>query len=386
MDSAFEGYVCRDCGEPTEAPVRCPACGGPLDAQYGDVAVTTADIADRRFESAWRYRELLPLVPPTAGGEGTTPLVDCPRVADELGVGDVLVKDEGHNPTGSVADRDGALAVAGAAAEGAEEVALASTGDDGQAVAAAAAREGLEARVFVPSRAGFAQKAMVNVHGGEMRVVEGRLPDAEAAYADYRESADGGVHGVGAGETPLRREARTTVAYELLEQRDWSAPDAVVVPAGHGLSLVGLEAGFARAREAGWVEGTPRLYAAQAEGCAPVVRAVEAGELSPWETPDTICGEIEVPDPAVGERAAAAVEASGGEGVATADDAILDAAVALAAQGVEAGASAAVAAAGAWALAERGALGTEETVVVLNTAAGNKTADVLRSHLMGQGL
>ncbi|MFB6217948.1 MAG: pyridoxal-phosphate dependent enzyme, partial [Halobacteriaceae archaeon] len=349
MNPAFEGYACTVCDEATDAPARCPACGGPLDAQYGGTTVDRETVAGRRFESMWRYRERLPLVPEATAGEGATPLVECPALADELGVGAVHVKDEGQNPTGSVADRDAALAVAGAAARGAETVTLASTGDDGQAVAAAAARAGLDARVVVPSRAGFTQKAMVNVHGGEMRVVEGRLPDAEAAH----EAGD--AHCVGAGETPLRHEARKTVAYELLEQRGWTAPDAVVVPAGHGLSLVGLHKGFVEARESGWVEAVPRLYAAQAEGCAPIVRGVREGDLAAWERPDTICGEIEVPDPAAGERAVEAVGASGGGAVATDDDAVLEAGVALAGQGIEAGASAAAAASGAWALADCGA-------------------------------
>jgi threonine synthase len=385
---AFTGFECTDCGEPTDVAGRCPSCGGLLDAtyDYGAVEAARETLSARRFGDLYRYDALLPLPAGSAvsAGAGATPLVDCPELAAELDVGTVQVKDEGRNPTGSVADRDASLAVSWVAARGGTDVALASPGNDGQAVAAAAARAGLDAHVFVPARTGFVQKAMINVHGGDMTVVDGRLPEAEATY---RERADDAWHGVGAGETGLRVEARKTLAYELAERADWTVPDAVVVPTGHGLSLAGLWKGFEELETLGLTDATPRLYAAQAEGCAPVVRAVgDGGPIEVWDTPDTICADVEVPDPAAGERAVAAVAESGGDAVATADPDVLDGAVALAGQGVELDPGAATAASGAWALAERDAFGAEDRVVLLGTAAGNKGSDVLRSHLMGQGI
>jgi threonine synthase len=383
--AAFAGFACVACGERTDEPGRCSACGGALTPAFdaGAADLSRAALSARRFDGFERYRELL-AVPVDAGtGTGTTPLVNCPALADELDVAAVSIKDEGQNPTGSVADRDAALVVA--ALDDVTDIALASAGDDGQAFAAAAARADLTAHVFVPSRAGHTQKSMINVHSGDMHVVEGRLGDAAAAY---RDRAPEDWYGVGPGETGLRHEARTTLALELAEQRDWTAPDAVVVPAGHGLGVVGLHEGFRRLRALGFVERLPRLYAAQAEGCAPIAAAANAGAdtVDPVEHPDTICGGIEVADPALGDRALAAIEATGGGAVATDDPAILDAAVALAGEGVEVSPSAAAAASGAWALTERGAIEAGEDVVLLNTGAGNKDADVLRSHLMGQGL
>ncbi|MFB6093367.1 MAG: pyridoxal-phosphate dependent enzyme, partial [Halanaeroarchaeum sp.] len=220
------------------------------------------------------------------------------------------------------------------------------------------------------------------VHGGEMSVVEGRLEDAIAEFEDA-EHAD--WHSLAPGESPYRVEGAKTLALEIAEQLGWSTPDAVVHATGSGTGLRGLATGFDQARETGLIADRPALYAAQAEGCAPVVRAHEEGRegVQGWERPDTICGGIEVPNPPVGGRLLAALRDGEGGAVATDDDAILETAVTLAeTTGIEATPAGAAAASGARELAERGVLGPEDTVVVVNRSAGTKEADVLRSHLM----
>jgi threonine synthase len=392
--AAFDGLVCTDCGERFDAgdvTHECPACGGILDPSYDHDRIDLAreDLEARPFDGMWRYEELLPIPHASAVtmGEGTTPLVDCPSLADELGVGQVYIKDEGHNPTGSFKDRGHALAVSAAREHGASDVALASAGNAGQSASAYAARAGLGSHVFVPSRANFVNKAMINVHGGDMNVVEGRFSDAAAACADAMDDEE--WYSTSSFSTPYRHEGKKTMYYEIAEQLDWDVPDGIVYPTGGGVGLVGMHKGAREFEQLGLTDGIPALYAAQSSGCAPVVEAWEAGEdiHEPWDVPDTICGGIEIPDPGASPLILDALRESGGGAVATPDESILDSAVTVAQHtGVEMGATCAAAASGAWDLAERGAFDADDTVVLMNTASANKEADILRSHLMGKGI
>jgi threonine synthase len=392
---AFVGLECVDCGgafDAEDATHRCPDCGGILDPtyDYDRIDLSREDLASRRFDSMWRYEELLPFPREAAVsmGEGATGLVECPRLAAELGVGRVLLKDEGRNPTGTFKDRGHAAAVTAAVQHGASDVALASAGNAGQAAAAYAGRAGLRSHVFLPARAGFTNKAMVNVHGGDLTVVEGRIGDAGAAYEDALAAHDD-WYPTQTFVTPYRHEGKKTMLYEIVEQDDWRVPDAVVYPTGGGVGLVGMHKAATELRDLGLVDALPAMYAAQSEGCAPIVEAFERGRdrHDPVEHPDTVCGGIEIPDPGASPWILDALRESGGGAVATSDDDILHAAAVVAqCEGLEMGATPAAAASGAWALAERGEFGEDDTVVLLNTGAGNKDADVLRSHLMGQGV
>ncbi|WP_135819790.1 threonine synthase [Halostella litorea] len=392
---AFLGLDCVDCGERHDAATashRCPDCGGILDPAYDYDAVDLdrETLAERPFETMWRYQELLPFPADAAVsmGEGATQLVECPDLADELGVGRVLIKDEGRNPTGTFKDRGQTVAVTAAVQHGADEVALASAGNAGQAASAYAARADLDSHVFLPSRAGFTNKAMVNVHGGEMTVVGGRIGDAGAAYEDALDEHDD-WYPLQTFVTPYRHEGKKTMLYEIVEQEDWDVPDAVVYPTGGGVGLVGMHKAATELRDLGLTDELPSMYAAQASGCAPIVEAFEAGRErhEPVETPDTICGGIEIPDPGASPLILEALRESDGGAVATDDDEILASAITVAQnEGVEMGATCAAAASGAMALADRGEFGPDDTVVLLNTGAGNKDDDILRSHLMGQGV
>jgi threonine synthase len=299
----------------------------------------------------------------------------------------VLVKDESRNPTGTILDRGLSLAVTAVTAFGGDDpepLALATPGNAGQSAAAYTGRADLRSYAFVPSRAPFSNKAMINVHGGEMRVVGGRYPDALAAVSDQLATDWTSLQEF---TNPYRHEGAKTVAYEILADRDWDVPDAVVTPVGTGEVLVGLAEGFRSAVAAGWVSETPRLFAVQPEGCAPVVEAFESGAetTDPVEHPDTIVGELEIPDPAGGDLALAALDEFDGGAVAVEDESILRSAVTAAgSEGVEMGAAGGASAAGAWELADE--FDADATVVLVNTESGGKTADVLRSHLMGQGI
>ncbi|MFB6228385.1 MAG: pyridoxal-phosphate dependent enzyme [Halobacteriales archaeon] len=390
-NDAFTGLSCRGCGEdidPAAGAGRCPDCGGHLEPAYdhGSIDPASVDLLPGGEVSMWRYASLLPVPSQTAvtTAEGGTPAVSCPEVAAELGVGELIVKDEGRNPTGSIRDRELSVAVTLARENGAETVALPSTGSAGQSAAAYAARAGLSSEVFLPSRANFTAKAMVNVHGGEMSVVGGRYGDAADAFADATED----WHSVAPGGTPYRVEGAKTLCFELLGGPG-TAPDAVVVPTAHGLTLAGLCRGARAFERLGIIEESPSLYAAQASGCAPVVEAFEAGDgdVGSVEHPDTICGALEVPDPAAGGWALEAIDATDGGAVRIDDDEILEAATGVAARaGLEPDVACGAAAAGAEELAGRGEIAEDDIVVVVNTATGNKEADVLRSHLMSKGV
>ena len=391
--TAFRGLACTDCEasfSPGDASHRCPDCGGLLEAAYDHdaAAVTAADLEPRHDAGLGRYAALLP-VPADAlvsMGEGATPLVDCPTLAEDLGVGRALVKDEGRNPTGSVRDREMAVAVTAAAEAGATDAGLPPTGNGGQAMAAYAARAGLDSHSFAPSRMPFVNKAMINVHGGDMSVGEGRYGDSARVYA---EEAEDGWYDLTAFETPFRQEGQKTLAYEIAADLDWTTPDHVVVPTGHGLAITGLHRGFRDLREVGLLDETPALHAAQATGCAPIADAFEEGRDThePVERPDTIAGAIEIADPTGSRFALDAVRETDGSAVASEDRDVLEAAVDVAqSSGLEVSAATGAAVAGARTLADDGAFEGGDTVVVLNTATGNKDDDILRSHLMSKGI
>ncbi|WP_440991104.1 threonine synthase [Haloarchaeobius baliensis] len=394
---AFVGLDCVDCGERFDAAAethRCPDCGGILDPayEYDDVSLSRTALADRPFDSMWRYAELLPFTRESAVtmDEGATALVECPKLADELGVGTVYIKDEGRNPTGTFKDRGQTVAMTAAAQHGATDVALASAGNAGQAASAYAARAGLDSHVFLPARSGFTNKAMVNVHGGDMTVVGGRITDAGEAFAEAMADPENEHwYSVKTFETPYRHEGKKTMYYEIAEQLDWETPDAVVYPTGGGVGLVGMHKAAEEFESLGLTDDVPGFYAAQATGCAPIVAAFQEGKdvHEAWEHPDTICGGIEIPDPGASPWILDVLRESDGGAVATDDPDILDAAITVAQhEGLEMGATCAAAASGAWKLAEEGEFDADDTVVLVNTGTGNKDDDILRSHLMGQGI
>jgi len=387
---AFASLRCLDCAatHDPETVGGCPGCGGALDPVYEHAGTVSRETLAAGTAGLAGFADVLPFPADVlvTAGEGGTPLIEVPGLADELGVASVYVKDEGQSTTGALRDRELALAVTAAREADAATVALPTMGNGGQAAAAYAARAGLASQSFVPSRVPFVNKAMVNVHGGDMSVVEGRYRDAADAFADA--IADAGWHSVAPFETPFRHEGAKTLAYEIARGLDRTAPDAVVHPTGHGTGLVGLEKGGRELLEWGLVERAPRLYAAQTAGCAPIADAWADGDdvPQPAERPDTICGPLEIPNPAGGEYVLDALAATDGGAVATDDETILAGAVSLAEAGVTASATGGAAVAGARVLAERGAFAADDIVVLVNSVTGNKEADLLRSHLMSKGI
>ena len=385
---AFRGLVCTATDERYDATATGESdAGARLEAAYDYDAVEWSDeaLADAP-RSMWRYSDLLAFGSPVTADEGGTPLVAAPTLAEEVGLGELSIKDESRNPTGTVLDRGLAPAVTAAREAGADLVALATPGNAGQSAASYAGMADLRSYAFVPSRAPFSNKAMVNVHGGEMRVAGGRYPDAEAALHEQLQSE---WYTLQEFDNPHRHDGIKTVAFEIAESLDWTLPDAVVLPAGTGEVVAGVAKGFRELREIGMTDDVPPVYAAQPAGCAPLVAAHERGAdtVEPWESPDTIVGELEIPEPNEAEAALDAVAETGGGFVAVDDENSLESAVVAAQKaGLEVGAAGGVAVAAAGKLADDGVFGPEDHIVALNTESGTKTADVLRSHLMGKGI
>jgi threonine synthase len=381
--SKVTDFVCRSCGERYDLSLTdfpCPNCGGILDPQYDyDAIDIRPEDWEARSGSMWKYRELLPIRDPDAivsMGEGETPLVDCPRTADTLGVGRVLLKDEGQNPTNTFKDRGQSAAISGANEQGVDTVGLHSAGNAGQAASAYAARSGMGCHVFLNEQAGDVKKDLVRTHGADLHLTEGKIESAGAAFAEAGE--EHGWYSVATFQTPFRHDGKKTMGFEVFEDLGWRAPDHIVYPTGGGVGLIGIWKAYKELRRLGWLpDDPPRLHVAQTTGAAPVVEAIQSGadEHTAWDDPESIARGVEIPDPGASPWMLEAVAETDGEGVAVDDEEAIDAALRMARQdGIEMCVTSAVAFAGTIKLAQRGVIGSDEEVVVINTGAGCKTA------------
>lgn len=379
---SLRALACSRCGA-EEAPdrlVNVCACGGPLLARYdlGRIAAGWApgDLAGRP-RGVWRWRELLPVAPgetPLSLGEGGTPLHRARRIGADLGLRRVLLKDESINPTGSFKARGLAVAVHRARALGARRLAIPSAGNAGSATAAYAAAAGLECTVAMPVETPPPFVAECRAYGARVELVEGSIADAGAWIREG--AAAEGWFDVSTLREPYRVEGKKTLGFELAEALDWRLPDVVVYPTGGGTGLIGMWKAFDELEAIGWIgSARPRMIAVQAEGCAPIVAAFEAGAASatPVDDPRTVASGLRVPA-ALGDRLIlAALRASGGAAVAVADPALLDGARRLAREeGILASPEAGATVAALPELVARGVAGPHDEIALFVTGHGLK--------------
>ena len=262
-------------------------------------AVTPATITALHPISG-RYRELLPLpldVEPVSLGEGMTPLLDCPRLASQMGLQRLLIKDESQLPTGSFKSRGMAVAVSMAKHLGIKRLALPTAGNAGGAAAAYGARAGLEVYVFMPEDTPTVNQMETYQFGAKAYRVNGLINDCGKIVRDGIDKM--GWFDLSTLKEPYRLEGKKTMGLEIAEQLGWRLPDVILYPTGGGTGLIGMWKAFQELRELGWLPGDkmPRLISCQAEGCAPIVRAFEAGlrfaELFP--NASTIASGLRVP-------------------------------------------------------------------------------------------
>lgn len=288
--------------------------------------VTPADLATRP-PSLWRYRELLPLpldVEPVSLGEGMTPLLDCPRLADQLGLKSLLVKDESQLPTGSFKSRGMTAAISMAKWLGVKRVALPTAGNAGGAAAAYGARAGMEVFVFMPADTPGVNQMEVIQFGAKAFAVNGLINDCGKIVGSLKEKM--GWFDLSTLKEPYRIEGKKTMGLELAEQLGWELPDVILYPTGGGTGLIGMWKAFHELRELGWLKSDrmPRLVSCQAEGCAPIVKAFAAGERFAEVFPNahTVASGLRVPV-AVGDfMMLDAIRASNGLAVAGSENAI----------------------------------------------------------------
>jgi threonine synthase len=374
---------CAMCGAHYPAEVLqtlSPCCQRPLYARYdldrlrgalprGSLTGRSADL--------WRYAELLPVRDPANAvrlGEGWTPLIDVPRLAAGLGLRRVAIKDESLNPTASFKARGLCMAVSRAVELGASAIALPSAGNAAGAAAAYAAAAGLPAHVVVPRDTPGPIIAEIRALGADLELLDGLITDCGARVAEgVREH---GWFDLSTLKEPYRVEGKKTLGYELAEQLGWRLPDAIVYPTGGGTGLVGMWKAFEEMERLGWIGSErPRMISVQAAGCAPIVRAWEAGErfAEAWTGATTYASGLRVPR-AVGDFLILdAIRESGGAAVAVTDEAMREWTVRVGSlTGIFCAPEGAATAAAIPTLLESGAIRTDDFVVLFNTGSGLK--------------
>lgn len=330
--------ACAACDQtyPADEPQHLCTCGGILLAQY-DLPRLAREVPRERIsargwnDGLWRYAELLPGVPPERRvtlGEGATPLLAVPQWGME-GQVELWLKDEGLNPTGSFKARGAAVGVTMARQLGATHIALPTAGNAGAAWAAYGARAGLPVIVAMPRDAPAITQHEVQLYGARLHLVDGLISDAGAWVAQGVRSD--GWYDASTFKEPYRLEGKKTLGLEIAEQLGWTMPDVILYPTGGGVGLIGLWKAFQELRTLGWVpadQPLPRLVAVQAAGCAPVVRAWEAGADATafWEGAATIAAGLRVPGPLAGALMLRALHETHGTALAI-DDATIHAAM-----------------------------------------------------------
>jgi threonine synthase len=378
------GLQCHLCQAafPAEAIYVCEKCLGPLEPIYDYSAIRlTREQIERRPKNLWRYRELLPIVgePRTGFNSGFTPLVRCDRLADRLGVRELYIKDDSVNhPTLSYKDRVVSVAATRAVELGFKVLACASTGNLANSVAAHAARLGMECCVFIPDSLEAGKILGSAIFNPTILAINGNYDDVNRLCTQVADR-----YGWGFVNINLRSyyaEGAKTLGFEIVEQLGWRYPQHLVSPVAGGTLLPRIVRGLRELRQIGLVDGElPRVYAAQAAGCAPVVHALDTGLEHPEPVrPNTIAKSIAIGNPADGYQVIESVKATGGAGAAVTDAEIVAAIRLLAeTEGIFTEPAGGTTLAATIDLIQRGLIPPDESIVVCVTGNGYKTAEVV---------
>jgi threonine synthase len=381
-----QALQCKECHAeyPLEARYVCDNCFGPLEVSY-DYSALDAESVRRKIQAGpndiWRYADFLPFeqAPRTALGAGMTPLIRADRLAKQLGLREVWIKNDAANPTHSFKDRVVTVAIAKARELGYGVVACASTGNLANAVAAHAAAAGLESYVFIPSDLEEQKVLATGVYGTKLVAVRGNYDEVNRLCTEL--SADRDWAFVNVNMRPYYSQGSKTLGFEIAEQLGWQLPDRVVCPVASGSLFTKIARGFEEWLSVGLVDGEiPTMNGAQALGCSPVAHAFEQG----WDVckpvkPSTIAKSLAIGNPADGPYALELARATGGTVESVTDEEIV-AGIRLLAEttGVFTETAGGVTTAVLRKLAERGDIGEDERVVAVITGEGLKTLDAVR--------
>jgi threonine synthase len=389
MKSYLTYLECTACGQRHDADelhTVCQSCTKVLYPRYDLAAVKSAvsqwELASRE-QTMWRYFEVLPVRDPlnvATLGEGGTPLLRANQLGEALGCTDLYIKDEGLNPTASFKARGMAAAVSKAKELGATRIMVPSAGNAAGAMAAYAARAGLEAHLFMPRSTPQSNILESGIAGATVELVDGHIGDA-GRIARERAAASP-MFDMSTMKEPYRVEGKKTLGYEIAEALGWRLPDVIVYPTGGGTGLLGMWKAFDEMEEMGWLPDShrPRMIAVQAEGCAPVVKAFLDGadHCEPWENAQTVAAGLRVPGPYADYLILQCLRESGGTALTVTDaEALACVPEMAAAEGVFPCPEGAATLAALKKLLADGTVDREERIVLLNTGSGLKYLDVL---------
>ncbi|CAN5860402.1 threonine synthase [soil metagenome] len=365
-------------------------CGSPLlvryDLERAGARLDPGVLAGRSNSDFWRLHEVLPLRDPANAvslGESVTPLLEVSTLGAEVGIPHLMLKDEGLNPTGTFKARGAVTGVSRAKELGVKVIAMPTNGNAGGAWASYGARAGIEVVLCMPTDAPPLSVVEADAAGATASMVRGQISDAGAMIA--AQTPEHGWYEAATLKEPYRIEGKKVMGYEIAEQLGWRLPDAIVYPTGGGVGLIGIYKAFLEMQQLGWIDDPlPKLICVQAEGCAPIVRAFEAGAdtSQPWPDAQTVAQGIRVPKALGDFLVLAAVRATGGTAVAVSDEPIRDAMRTIArSEGLFICPEGAANVVALPALLERGALDPDDRVVLLNTGCGLKYPETLSADL-----
>lgn len=372
---------CTRCGEhlPADRPQNiCPKDGGVLYARY-DLASLRGKLRPEdlrgRVASMWRYAEVLPDAIPVTLGEGFTPMLPSREHKN------VFIKDEGLNPTGSFKARGLSAAVTMARHYGLKKLAIPSAGNAGGALAAYAAAAGLEAYIFMPKDVPIANRMEGDYFGAHVTLVDGLISDCARIVAERKEKE--GWFDVSTLKEPYRVEGKKTMGYEVAEQLDWKLPQGIIYPTGGGVGMIGMWKAFEEMEQLGWIgPSRPKMITVQAAGCAPIVKAWDAGKTASemWTGAQTFASGLRVPKAYGDYLILDILKKSGGTAVAATDEEILAATRQWASmEGVFAAPEGAAALVAYQKLRASGFFNADDRVVLFNTGSAYKYLDMIEA-------
>lgn len=372
---------CTRCGDHIAADRpqnTCPKDGGVLYARYdlaGLKGKWRREDLRGRVTSLWRYADVLPEARPVTLGEGFTPMLGSREYPN------VFIKDEGLNPTGSFKARGMATAVTMARHYGLKKLAVPSAGNAGGALAAYAAAAGIEAHIFMPKDVPLANRMEAEYCGGKVTLVDGLISDCARIVAERKEKE--GWFDVSTLKEPFRVEGKKTMGYELAEQLDWKLPQGIIYPTGGGVGLIGMWKAFEEMEQLGWIGSErPKMVTVQAAGCAPIVKAWEAGKSASevWAGAETFAAGLRVPKAYGDYLILDILKKSGGTAVAATDDEIFAAMRHWASiEGVFAAPEGAASLVAYQKLRANGFFRAEDKVVLFNTGSAYKYLDLMEA-------
>lgn len=376
-------FECSKCGEKLTAETPrnvCPKDSGPLYVRYDMSAIrktASRDSISTGPTSMWRYSAVLPDVDPVTLGEGLTPMFRSRQYPN------LLIKDEGLNPTGSFKARGMSAALSMARYYGLNKLAAPSAGNAGGALAAYAAAAGLDAYVFMPKDVPLANRLEVEASGAHLTLVDGLISDCGRIVAERKDQE--GWFDVSTLKEPFRVEGKKTMGYEVAEQLGWRLPAAILYPTGGGVGLIGMWKAFEEMEEMGWIEKKrrPKMISIQARGCAPIIKALleEQTASEVWSNASTLAAGLRVPKAYGDFIILDIIRRSRGTAVAVSDDDIMVAVKKLAAQeGIFAAPEGAAALAAYEVLLQQGFLKPSDEVVLFNTGSGYKYLDTFANY------